>query len=372
MADKENSYSYANQVRDVSEVFDTIVKNRPVLSTLIRVSGQATATKHEWLEDVVTPKSWVTNAAYTAGAGSVSVTSATGLLVGTIVTFEKATGASSTVTAKVTGVVDTTVSFSLYGDNTTDENLATGAIMKLVAVPKNEGTDPTANDGREPGTQYNFTQIFDRTAKVSKTSQAVKMYGVDSAIDFQVETQLLDIAYEVVSTAIFGQRVARGSGEAGTMGGILYFLEKATGNKVNASGAALSSTILNEGLAKSNENGAISIDVGIGHPNQTRKISALNANQITISQEERSRGVFVTSYVGDLGDVITLVADRNFPKDKFALVDSSKVALVPLRSFEDMDATANGADYFARRILGEYTLEVRNAPVHTLITNLAL
>lgn len=87
------------------------------------------------------------------------------------------------------------------------------------------------------------------------------MYGVDSAIDTQVENQLIDLAYEVVNTAIYGQRVERTSSEAGTMGGVLYFLERATGNKVDADGAELSNTIINEGLAKSNENGATQIDL---------------------------------------------------------------------------------------------------------------
>ena len=372
MADKVNSYSYANTVRDMSEVFETIVKSRPVLSTLLQVRGQATNTKYEWLEDVVTPKSWTLSEAYTADDWEITIANASGLIVGSIVTFEKPTGASSTLNAKVTAVTGSVATITVYGDGSTDENLPTASIVKLVSVPKNEGTDATANDGREPAKEYNYTQIFDRTAKVSKTSQSVQMYGIDSAIDFQVETQLLDLAYEIVNTAIYGQRVERSSSEAGTMGGILYFLTRATGNKVNASGNALSQAILNEGLAKSNENGALAINVGIWHPNQTRKISALNQNQIMIGQEERTRGIYVTSYVWDLWDVISLVYDRNFPKDKFALVDSSKVALVPMRAFEDTDATAQGADYIARRVLWEYTLELRNAQVHTLIHNLAL
>jgi hypothetical protein len=81
--------------------------------------------------------------------------------------------------------------------------------VKLVSAPKGEGTSPTANDGREPTTEYNYTQIFDRTAKVSKTSQEVEKYGIADAISYQVENQLLDLAYEMVSTIIFGKRVKR-------------------------------------------------------------------------------------------------------------------------------------------------------------------
>lgn len=98
MADKVNSYSYANQVRDVNEVFQTVVRNRPVLSTLLRVSDRnATSTKYEWLEDVVTPKSWVLDANYVAADGEITVTSATGLVAGMIFVLEQATGASTKV-----------------------------------------------------------------------------------------------------------------------------------------------------------------------------------------------------------------------------------------------------------------------------------
>ena len=375
--EKELSYNYANIKRDLSDVFSVIVKNKPVLSTLIPMDwAVATATKHEWLEDVVSPKSWVLDGAYTAADGDMTFENVTWLVVGSIVTFEKPTGASSTLTAKVTAVNTGTkvVTISVYGDDSVDENLADAAIVKLVSIPKAEGTDPTANDGREPTTEFNYTQIFDRTAKVSKTSQEIAKYGIESAIDYQVETQLLDLAYEMVSTIIFGKRVLRGASEAGSMWGILYFLNKATGNKVDASAGAISSTILNNGLAKANENGALNIDMVIWHPDQIRKVGAFNQNQIQLSQTDRSRGTYVTEYVGDLGTVTTLVSDRNFAKDKLLLVDSSKIRVLPLqnRGFQDVDAALPGSDYFARRILWEFTMEVKNANTHTVIYNLAI
>jgi hypothetical protein len=50
---------------------------------------------------------------------------------------------------------------------------------------------------------------------------------------------------------------------------------------------------------------------------------------------------------------MTIVADRNFSKTEVALLDPSKVQLVPLqnRAFTDKDATPAGADYVARRVI---------------------
>jgi len=372
---KELSFDYNNLKRDLSDVFDVIIKSKPVLSTLIPMDWEvATATKHEWLEDVVSPKSWILDGAYTADDWEITVVSAEGLVVGSIITFEKPTWASSTLTAKVTDITWKVATIAIYGDDSVDENLADASIVKLISVPKGEGSSPTANDGREPTVEYNYTQIFDRTAKVSKTSQEVEKYGIADAISYQVENQLIDIAYEMVSTIIFSKRVQRSVGEAGTMWSILYYLSKATGNKINASAGAVSSTILNNGLAKANENGALNINAIIGHPDQIRKVGAFNQNNIQISRQDTWRGNYVTEYVWDLWTVTTLIADRNFPKDKLGLIDTSKLRVLPLqnRQFAQENAAGNWDDFYAVRILGEYTLQLKNAATHILIENLAI
>gem|GEM_PF-3321105 len=61
MSGKQLSYDYVNSKRDLGDVFVQIIKSRPILSNLFGVSGEAKNTKHEWLEDVVTPLSWTLN-----------------------------------------------------------------------------------------------------------------------------------------------------------------------------------------------------------------------------------------------------------------------------------------------------------------------
>jgi hypothetical protein len=90
-------------------------------------------------------------------------------------------------------------------------------------------------------------------------------------------------------------------------------------------------------------------------------------------RDEKVAGSYVTTFVTDQGVVMTIVADRNFDKDKVAFIDPSKINLVPLRTFTDENAAGNGDDFYARRILGEYTMEVKNAgESHVYIKNLAM
>jgi hypothetical protein len=54
-------------------------------------------------------------------------------------------------------------------------------------------------------------------------------------------------------------------------------------------------------------------------------------------------------------------------------LDTGRIAWVPManRTFFDVDATEPGFDWVQRRILGEYTLEVKNADTaHAMLINL--
>lgn len=377
---KQLSYEYVNVKRDLSDAFQQVIQESPVLREMIRIEGQATNTKHEWLEDVVSPQQRTIKAGnnYTAADGVIELTSNVGVKVGDILEFELASGAMATLKAKVTAVNANgeQISISVYGGSV-DQNMAAGTKVFLLSRPKNEATEASADNGYEPSVEYNYTQIFDRTAKVSLTSLEVPKYGIGGALDYQVSRQLLDIAYEMNKTMLRQARVQRSSTEAGTMGGIMWFLKEAAGNSVDANAAAITPSLINDAVEKAKANGATWLSMILCHPTQARKISAFNqsGNNPVVERRDTTTGSYVTTFVSDQGDVMTIVADRNFAKNEVAVLDPSKVALVPLqnRQFQDKDATPNGADFVARRIIGEYTLQVKNAAeAHAYIYDLAI
>ena len=126
MAGKQLSYDYVNVKRDLSDAFQEVVQQNPVLRTLIGEGGlQATATKHEWLEDVVSPQTWTVDATRLVGGATLDVVDATGIVVGMVLGFEDVTGTSKTVQLVVTNVVGNTLDVSVYG-GTTDERSRPG------------------------------------------------------------------------------------------------------------------------------------------------------------------------------------------------------------------------------------------------------
>jgi hypothetical protein len=100
-----------------------------------------------------------------------------------------------------------------------------------------------------------------------------------------------------------------------------------------------------------------------------------NYRRVNVDQGTTIAGTFVQQFMSDAGDILNIITDRHFDKDKVAFIDPTRVSLVPLqnRAFSDKDATAPGADFVARRIIGEYTMQVKNAANgHVLITGLAI
>jgi hypothetical protein len=166
------------------------------------------------------------------------------------------------------------------------------------------------------------------------------------------------------------------------MGGLLQFME--SGN-IDTTGGAISATIINNMMEDIFQDGSFSDNYAIlCSENQARRISAFNTTgsnpMVTRSMAEAgSFGFAIKEFVGDLpvqnGFMAKIVVDPNFPRDQVAIVDLNNIRLVPLRGSElkDMDATAPGFDGAARRVLGEYTLEVRNGDKsHALATGLTV
>jgi len=113
----------------------------------------------------------------------------------------------------------------------------------------------------------------------------------------------------------------------------------------------------------------------VANPVHAKYFSAMNQsnNNPVVVRADTTAGNYVANFVSDFGDQANIVYAYNMDKDKVAVIDPSLIRLRPMqnRAFTDVDATPAGADYVQRRILGEYSLEIRNAAeAHIYITAL--
>lgn len=365
------SYDFQNLKRDLSDVIAAVIQAQPTLISLVGTSGMATQTKHEWLEDVLQPERDALNGAILAADTTVTVDTGSAFVPGMVLAFE---GYDEIMKVSAVSGNDLTVVRGYGG--TTAVAMTDNTEVVIVSRPQPEGTDPGDDDTREPGLEYNYTEIFDYTAKVSGTAQAVRVYGISNALDYQVNNGAKIIARRMNNALIYGRRVARSSTENGSMGGLLQFVGQPGGNTVDAAGADLTATLLNDSIELIVKTGG-KPDTLVANTAQARKISGFNAANLQVQRADQTAGNVVYRFVNDLpmGVIANIAVDPNFPKNKVAIVDSSRINLVPLkdRGLNDVDATPNGADFVARRILGEYTCEIKNAKeAHGLITNLSV
>lgn len=381
MADKFNSYDFSNTIRSLDDVFVQLVASYPTLIGQIAVGSPVSNHKAEWLNDSLAPTSSAIASFDTDGDGTgVNVASTAGFEAGSILRVTSSTGAPRTELIRVASV-DSATDLTVVRDygSTTGVTLVVGDVLTLVATPKNEGTDASASAGVEPTVDYNYTQIFDRTAKVSRSMQNIAEYGIADMLDYQVKAKMVEIMREMNAAAFYGVRVQRSSSAAGTMGGINQFI---TGGNVIATGGNLSADHINDALEEIFKDGGYSNNYAIVcSENQARRISALNtsgSNPIVMKQpDDRTFGGYISSFVGDLpvqsGFMAKIIVDPNCPKTSVYVLDMNQLEIAPLQNsaLKDMDATPNGADYFARRIIGEYTLKIKNAQkAHALISGL--
>jgi hypothetical protein len=378
------SYEYANKIRSVDQAFQQMIQSSPTFLSLINPNGMTPInTKHEWLEDEVTPFSSAITSFDTDGDGTgVNVASTAGLIAGSIIGVRKPTGASVTEIMKVASV-DSATDLTVVRDygGSTGVLLVVGDILFLISSPKNSGTNASPTAGQEPDTNYNYVEIFDDTISIPGTTMEMGMYGIDNIINYQMGVRMQQLAYRLNNAAIFGRRVARSASENGTMGGILQYME---GGIVDTTGGAISSTIINNVLEDVYVAGGYAPRLAmLMNTNQARKVSAFlkAANEPIIYKNDsgfQTAGYAVNKFQGDLptvnGSFITdVVVDPNFPKDQIAILNMNKIELNYLRQLKDEDATPKGYDGVQRRILTELTMTVKDGQTaHGLITGLDL
>ncbi len=384
-----NSYEYSNTIRSVNNQFDIIREKSQVLFTSLITRGMDTKHyKHEWIEDKLSATRSAIGSFDTDGDGTgVNVASTTGFRAGMILGVEKATGASVTEQLRVVSV-DSATDMTLSRDygSTTGVTLVVGDVLFVISEPKGESSKARVGSGYEGVLNYNFCEIFDGVAQVSKTSQAIEMYGLMKALEMAEMKEMADLNYRLNNAVILGTRVQRSGSADGTMGGILSYL---AGGNVDTTGGAISTTILNNLFESVLTDGGFSNRYAIlCNYNQARKISAFNTsgtNPVTqVMTDSQRAGRAISEFYGDIpvsnGQLGTgfrafIAPDPNFPKDKIALIDLDRVTLRNLvgREFTSSPANNNGDDYFATRILGELTLEVKNGKTaHAIATGLTL
>lgn len=386
MANKQLWTDYTNTIRDMNNAFEALIVDSPSVLGLVGVGAPVTNNKVEWLDQQISPTSFAITGFDTDGDGTgVNFASTTGMLANDIVYIESATGVKRYEVMKITSVdsaTDTTMERD-YG-STSSYTLVVGDVLK-VTRPHNEASTATADSNVEPTAAYNYTEIKDRVAKLSRNAATAGIYGlnpqaaVNTLMNQAIEYQMTELMWDWNRSFYNGVKVARSATEAGTMGGVFQFLGAGT----DKSAATLTQTMINDQFATIFGNGARARNYAlVCNTFQARKISGFNTSGTnpltTVSSGSNTSGQLITQLNGDFADVEgafggRIIVEPELAQDVLLFLDLDKLKHRYWATLTDKDATTPGADFEQRRLLMEVSLEVKNgSTAHGYLRNLAV
>ena len=237
------SYDFQDQVRQLSEGIDLVIKDDPTLLGLIGMGGeQLYNTKFEWMSDRLNSNLAVAQAPAAAAATTINVAPGDGekFRVNAIVVADEEY-------IKVTAVNGDALTVQRGFDGTTAADIGAGDELRIVSRPQNEGAGVGQDEGHDRYVDYNFAQIIERYAAVSNTQQAVRTHNVSSELDYQVQLRLKELAREMNDWMIYGRRI---DGTPRMTGGLLIFASIKGSATENMSGGEVTSKKLNDLMEK--------------------------------------------------------------------------------------------------------------------------
>jgi hypothetical protein len=368
---------------DVSDIISLVSSHEtPLLDHLGDPQRAATSTIHEWLEDTLLPN--------TDAVDDDDLTGPT-----TLTEFNVANGdrfqvgdqimlAGKPEIMLVTEIDGDTLTVVRNYGGSTNTSVVDEDVINIIGNAALEGDDAPAARFTSRVRKQNYTQIFTAALEVSGSQLAAQTIGLADEMDYQKQERLRELLRDLENCVING--IAPEADEHGsttvrrTMRGIIpsiatNIFEPNTGAIPPGEGAndnQLSEVVLNAALRAVGEQSSDTIDTIVCGGYQKRCINSFISASQRFAQKSTEFKSLVDVYESDFG-VCRVVLCRWMPPDKVLMLDSSRLAVLPLtgRSFHFKPLASSG-DSESGQVIGEYTLEFRNENAHAVLQNLAI
>jgi hypothetical protein len=363
--------------QDVSDLVGIISPyETPLLDALGDPLRSATSTHHEWLEDALLPnKDQIDDNVIAVPVGDTQFDVAHGdrFRAGDQIQIEGKK--ELMLVAEVSGNTLTVVRG--YA-GTTPQALVDGQVVIILGNAALEGADRPDTRFTNRVRRGNWTQIFTHSVEVSGSDLAASPIGLADEMDYQKQQRLRELLRDLENTVINGGLPSStpqgGSAVRRTLRGIIRHLKTQifnVGDTGFPAGEQLDEAKINYALRTIWENSSAGIDLIVVNGYQKRRINSFLSGSRAFGSAETTYRDRVSMYESDFG-LCRIVTTRWMPQDAVLLLDSSRVAVLPLagRSFHFKPLSSRG-DYECGQLIGEYTLELKNEAAHGIIRGLA-
>ena len=355
------AYSFINKKRDLSDILSTVVKDEPRFISNFKTVADATAQKHEWLEDQIIGRSVIAD---TVSSNTVTVSAAdvAKVKVGTLLVVK-----NDPALFRVIQIYGNSFTLELAGSNGSVKTMSeAGDVLNIVSSPMAEGSANGEGEATShmSGTEYNYMQIFRKDIVLTGTAMAINVYGsIDNQINRQTAFALSELARDLNRVALFGVRNEPTAAARGEAGGLYCFATGDNAMNVDANGIALDSFMINDAAQNILSEGGEPMQI-LCSPGQARVLSNEYKGSLQILRSDDRRGAYVATVVNEIsGRGMTIMADPDVPDTDVWVMDTTGLGLSSLkgRAISDVDATPQGFDGVKRMAIGELTFEFKNA-----------
>jgi hypothetical protein len=316
------------------------------------------STTVEWLEDTLSDLVDDLDGSLTTNATAVTLTDASSVQEGHILLVD---AEQMWVSAVNNSTEVATVTRNYAGTQATHADAAAVTIIGMARLEGDDSDDIAFTD-RTVGS--NFTQIFHKEIKVTRTQNQIAQYGIAEEFDYQAAKAVPELMRLIEKQNVYGARKAGSATTPRAFGGFGTFI---TDNTINAGGAVVQDDFDNAMELAYNDGGGPGWFAFVNSTNMKAVKNFLDSSSfLRVDIDERVAGMTVEAIQGPFGRA-DIVLDRWWPTGSIYLVDPDHAGYLTYYPFTQ-EPLAKDGDYTKGEVVGEFTLCIRQDKAHAVIT----
>lgn len=358
------------QIRDISPILaDAIYYDLHLLGNInVDFANPATDTTHYWNEDSLNTLTFSISAAAT-GAGSTSLTGTAGqgknAHVGDLLVPVATATQPSVEVLQVTAIATDVLTVSPSYGASTAQSYAASSVFNVIPAEQ-EGSNINTDFSLSPTVRSNNTQIFAGHYDVEITgSQLARQMATVQMQDFvarQLANRAIELKIGMTGAFLYSELAGTAAGSSTvyrTLKGVRPWIRDNSG-VTSSTGAAFSYTQINA-MNKSIVDKGVFPDTLVIPTGLVGSVTGYDSGNRRFLESDRVAGYTIQQVQLQQGNMVNVVVDPRVNVGDAFLWSSERLKVVPLQGRGMfVIAAVDFTDAKKRRVLGEWTLELRN------------
>jgi hypothetical protein len=314
---------------------------------------------YRWNDDQLNADTATVNGSAASDATSITLDSGHGVHIGDLL-YDTAINSTELIETTATGATAVTVVRS-YG-SAAGASIADNAVLGIIRREQ-EGSDIGSDRTLNPLVRTNYTHILSTFDVKISGSQLARKMATSAMQDFlahQLANRAIEMKINLSRAFLYSESIADDGSDTAyrAMDGLRSFA--VTSGITNASSEAISLAVLNTHNKSAVDLGVFPDTLVVGTDLVTN-IAGIDASVRRLRESDKQVGYTVQEIMLAQGNMVRVVVDARVKTGDAFLFSSERVRALPLNGRAMFVlAGSDWVDAKKRRILGEWTLEVRN------------